>query len=128
MGEIKVVLNNFFLKRTIDINKLSLKSLILNITISIKCSIYTFLLVNYFLGIFYFYLLHDPGTFKYNFLETLIHTFIATLTLSIPVYIKDSLFPGSGYGLDFLVLFHMFFAYLYIGILISMIYRKLTRT
>lgn len=101
-----------------------LKRTIVKISTLLKTTISAFLYMNMIFSAIYISFPTIPDGIKYNWIEFIIHTFIASLTLSIPEFIK---FPTDGVSLDIVVLFHMFFAYLFLGILVSMIYRKLTR-
>ncbi len=87
-----------------------------------------FVVINLAFSFCYFSILSKSPSFCYDRIETLIHTFAATLTMSAPVFIEVNEFSSNGYGLDLIVLAHLFLAYLFLGVLISLVYRKLTRT
>jgi len=102
-----------------------IKKKVIRIITSLQYSAKVFLYMNFIIATFYIAFPTSTDGIKYNWVEFIIHTFIASLTLSTPKFIK---FPTEGVLLDFIVLFHVLIAYLFLGILISMIYRKATRT
>jgi len=105
--------------------KIGTKGFFLKLFTSLSFSIRIFIYSNISFATIYISFPTISDGVKYNWIEFIIHTFISSLTLSIPVFIK---FPTKGLLLDFIVLAHVFVAYLFLGILISMIYRKVTRT
>lgn len=105
--------------------KIRIKGFFLKLFTSLSYSIRMFLYSNISFATVYISFPTVSDGIKYNWIEFIIHTFIASLTLSIPTFIK---FPTKGILLDFIVLAHVFIAYLFLGILISMVYRKVTRT
>jgi len=102
-----------------------IKQIIIKITTSIQYSAKIFLYVNLTFATLYIYFATSNEGVKYSWYEFIVHTFIASFTLSTPKFIK---FPTEGVWLDLIVLFHTFISYLFLGILVSMIYRKATRT
>jgi len=122
--------------------KISFKSFFLKLFSSLKFSSVIFISFNFIWSIVYLFCLTErakdydlfqtiivlfEGTKDYDSFQTIIHTFIASFTLSIPKFV-DFPIHNQGYWLDLLVLIHVFVAYLFLGILISMVYRKATRS
>ena len=106
--------------------KISFKSFFLKLFSSLKFSSIIFISFNFIWSFFYLFC-STERTKDYDFFQTIIHTFIASFTLSIPKFV-DFPIHNQGYWLDLLVLIHVFVAYLFLGILISMVYRKVTRS
>ena len=100
------------------------KRFILNMTTSIGFSIVIFLIINVGFTIRYKFINIVKDEYSTGFM--CLHTFIATFTLTIPKFIDDNEL-GKCLGLDITIFAHMFVAYLFLGILISMLYRKLIR-
>ena len=113
------------MKKFSKLIKINTKGFFLKLFTSVSYSIKIFIYANISFSILYILFPTLSDGIKYNWIEFIIHTFIASLTLSIPQFIK---FPTEGILLDVIVLLHVFVAYLFLGILISMVYRKVTRT
>jgi hypothetical protein len=108
---------------------LIIKTFILKITTSGWWTFLSFGLFNIlFSFVFYSELTNISSQYEYDILETIMQTFIASFTLSVPTFIDVKFFHNGCYLVDITVLVYVLLAYLYVGVLISMLYRKITRT
>ena len=107
------------------ISQITPKRLILEIFTNLKIGFLAFLVIN--LSLSFIYRMLNICSYP-DYFMCLIHTFIATITLNTPIFLPSNNLWVSDTWLVILVLVHMLFAYIFLGILISIIYRKLTRT
>jgi len=106
------------------------KKFFLNMIIKFKWTCGVFLVFNFIIALVYLCLGYgyENQNIVFSFVFTFIHTLIATFTLTIPKFIDETAMLGSNLYLDLLVLGHMIVAYIFVGILVSSIFRWATRS